>query len=89
VCVFVSELYGVYVSTFINHSTSKKLFRQSPKTETYFFLKPLILSAIFHIDNILSHDKLKKHLEKREVFRYNSNIAFCVTTYSFLTNSVT
>ena len=32
---------------------------------------------------------LKKYLEKREVFRYNSNIAFYVTTYSFLTNSVT
>ena len=87
--VFVSELYGVYVSTFINYSTSKKLFRQSPKTETYFFLKPLILSAIFHFDNFLAYEKLKKHLEKREVFRYNSDIAFYVTTYSFLTNSVT
>ena len=64
-------MYGVYVSTFINYSTSKKLFRQSPKTETYFFLKPLILSAIFHIDNILSHDKLKKHLELE--FEVNKN----------------
>jgi len=84
-----SELYKVYVSTFMIHFTSKKRFRQSPKTETYFLLKLLILSAIFHIDNILSQEKLKKHLEKREVFRYNSDIAFYVTTYSFLTNSVT
>jgi len=87
--VFVSKLREVYVSTFIIHFTSKKLFRQSPKTETYFFLKPLILSAIFHFDNFLAYEKLKKHLEKREVFRYNSDIAFYVTTYSFLTNSVT
>jgi len=86
---FVSELHEVYVSTFIIHFTSKTLFRQSPKIETYFFLKPLILSAIFHFDNFLAYEKSKKHLEKREVFRYNSDIAFYVTTYSFLTNSVT
>ena len=52
-------------------------------------MKPPILSTIFHFDIFLAYEKLKKYLEKKEVFRYNSNIAFCVTTYNFLTNSVT
>jgi len=58
------------------HFTSKKWFRQSPKKESFIFVKLPILSAIFHFDNFLAYEKLKKHLEKREVFRYNSDIAF-------------
>ncbi len=49
-------------------------------------MKPPILSAIFHFDIFLAYEKLKKYLEKKEVFRYNSYIAFRVTTYIFLTN---
>ena len=49
-------------------------------------MKPPILSAIFHFDIFLAYEKLKKYLEKKEVFRYNSYIDFCVTTYIFLTN---
>jgi len=73
----------------MNYFTSKEWFRQSPKTESFIFMKLPILSAIFHFDIFLAYEKLKKHLEKREVFRYNSDIAFYVTAYSFLTNSVT
>ncbi len=66
------------------HFTSKKWFRQSPKAESFIFVKLLILSTIFHIDNFLAYEKLKMSLEKIEVFRYNSDIAFYVTTYIFL-----
>lgn len=31
----------------------------------------------------MAYEKLKKYLEKIEVFRYNSDIAFYVTTYIF------
>ena len=67
------------------HFTSKKWFRQSPKKESFIFVKLPILSAIFRFDKFLAYEKLKKYLEKREVFRYNSDIAFYVTTYIFLT----
>ena len=67
------------------HFTSKCRFRQSPKKETFIFLKLPILSVIFYIDKFLAQEKLKKYLEKRYVFRYNSNRAFFVTTYIFLT----
>ena len=67
------------------HFTSKKWFRQSPKTESFIFVKPPVLSVISWFDNFLAYEKLKKYLEKKEVFRYNSDIAFYVTTYIFLT----
>ena len=48
-------------------------------------MKLPLLSAIFRVDKFLAYEKLKKYIEKREVFRYNSDIAFYVNTYIFLT----
>ena len=55
------------------------------KKRSFIFVKLPLLSAIFRFDKFLTYEKLKKYLEKREVFRYNSDIAFLCNYLHFLT----